>query len=137
MSSSPKSLPVKFRPGLLAYRAARAIADLKMHSNELTFSEAFKYVADHVPDGWVPPAPEDNPLLWGELDLYLRQPGYGASYLIGSVQLQQLIADRAMQLGSEFKLREFLDEFIASGWIPFSLIRWEMTGLDDQIKKLW
>jgi hypothetical protein len=30
-----------------------------------------------------------------------------------------------------------LDEFLAAGMIPLSLIRWEMTGLDDEIKKLW
>jgi len=23
------------------------------------------------------------------------------------------------------------------GTIPFSLVRWEMTGYDDEIKKLW
>jgi hypothetical protein len=116
---------------LLAFRAARSIADLKMHSNELTYAEAFKYVVDTVPDGWVPP---DSPVLWGDLDLYLRQPCYGVSYLIGSVQLQQLIAHRAAQLGDKFDLKSFLDEFTAAGWIPISLIRWEMTAFNDQVK---
>ena len=97
---------------------------------------AFKYVQDHTPDGWVPPA-GSSPTLWGDLDLYLRQPCYGVSYLIGSVQVQQLIAHRASQLGEKFELKAFLDEFIKSGWIPISLIRWEMTGLDDQVKNFW
>jgi hypothetical protein len=26
-------------------------------------------------------------------------------------------------------------EFIAAGLIPMSLIRWQMTGLDDEMKK--
>ena len=119
---------------LLAFRAARAISDLKMHSNELTYLEAFKYVVDNTPEGWVP---ADSPVLWGDLDLYLRQPCYGVSYLIGSVQLQQLIAHVSARRGDKFGLKAFLDEFIQSGWIPISLIRWEMTGLDDQVKKLW
>ncbi len=35
-----------------------------------------------------------------------------------------------------FELRAFLDEFFAKGLIPQSLIRWEMTGLDDEIIRL-
>jgi hypothetical protein len=29
-----------------------------------------------------------------------------------------------------------MDEFLAAGMIPMSLIRWEMTGFEDEIKKL-
>ena len=29
-----------------------------------------------------------------------------------------------------------MDEFLAAGIIPIALIRWEMTGLDDEIQKL-
>ena len=122
---------------LLAFRAARAIADLKMHSNEFTYMDAFNYVVKATPNGWVPADPKDSPTLWGDLDLYLRQPCYGVGYLIGSVQVQQLIADRAMQLGDKFTIKGFFDDYLAPGVIPVSLIRWEMTGLDDQIKKLW
>ena len=45
--------------------------------------------------------------------------------------------DRALQLGEEFDLKEFHDEFLASGWIPISLIRWEMTGYDDEVRDLF
>jgi hypothetical protein len=119
---------------LLAFRAARAISDLKMHANQLTYTEAFKYVVDNVPDGWVP---ADSPVLWGDLDLYLRQPCYGVSYLIGSVQVQQLFAQRAAQLGPKFDLKALLDQFTEAGWIPITLVRWEITGLDDQVKQFW
>ncbi|MHB8095592.1 MAG: DUF885 family protein [Candidatus Aminicenantales bacterium] len=121
---------------LLAFRAARAIADLKMHSNEFTYMDAFNYVCDATPNKWVPRDPKDSPTLWGDLDLYLRQPCYGVGYLIGSVQVQQLIADRAMQLGDKFNIKTFFDDYLAPGVIPISLIRWEMLGKDDQIKKL-
>jgi hypothetical protein len=30
-----------------------------------------------------------------------------------------------------------MDEFLAAGQIPISLTRWEMTGLEDETKKLW
>lgn len=31
----------------------------------------------------------------------------------------------------------FMDEFYSLGALPMSLIRWEMTGYDDEIKTLW
>ncbi len=49
----------------------------------------------------------------------------------------KLFRDRANQLGDDFVLKEFMDEFYDSGSIPMSLIRWEMTGYDDEIEKLW
>jgi len=30
-----------------------------------------------------------------------------------------------------------MDEVLNTGTIPWSLIRWEMTGLDDEINELW
>jgi hypothetical protein len=68
--------------------------------------------------------------------IYLHQPFYGASYVIGKVQIDRLMADRACQLGDEFRLKEFMDEFIGAGLIPMSLIRWQMTGLDDEMKRM-
>lgn len=119
---------------LLAYRAARAVADLRLHAREFTFREALEDVVRSTPNGWVPP---DSPVLWNDLDLTLRQPGCGVGCLIGAIQLQQLLADRATQLGAGFNIRKFMDEFLASGIIPISFIRWEMTGLDDQVRGLW
>jgi len=48
----------------------------------------------------------------------------------------KLFRDRAKQLGTGFSLKQFLDQFISTGFIPISLIRWEMTGLNDEIKLL-
>ena len=50
---------------------------------------------------------------------------------------QKLLADRSSQLGEEFDLGKFHDEFLAYGPIPISLIRWEMMGLDDEVKIFW
>jgi hypothetical protein len=75
--------------------------------------------------------------MWHDIELYLRQPTYGGGYLIGSVQLQDLIADESRRLGDAFKLRDCMDTFCAAGMIPTALIRWEMTGLDDQVRRLW
>jgi uncharacterized protein (DUF885 family) len=72
-----------------------------------------------------------------DAEIYLREPGYGISYQMGKIQIDQLLADRAMQLGDRFSLKEFHDQFLAAGMIPVSLIRWEMTGLDDEVRYFW
>ena len=38
--------------------------------------------------------------------------------------------------GKDFDLGAFHDEFAASGMIPISLTRWEMTGLDDEVRHM-
>ncbi len=48
----------------------------------------------------------------------------------------KLFRERAMQLGDDFVLRDFIDEFLAGSIIPISLSRWEMTGYDDEIRFL-
>jgi uncharacterized protein (DUF885 family) len=51
--------------------------------------------------------------------------------------MQRLLADRKRQLGEEFNLKAFHDEVMAAGRLPLSLIRWDMTGLDDEVKAFW
>lgn len=119
---------------LLAQRAARALAGLRLHSNEYTIRQAVEFASKWTPRGWM--LPESN-TVWGEQQLYLEQPTYGTSYVIGKIAIEKLLADRAEQLGDDFDLGRFVDEFHSAGRIPVSLIRWEMTGLEDEIQKLW
>ena len=119
---------------MLACRAARAMGDLKMHSNEFTLEEAVKFAVEWTPYGWLP---EEGNTVWVDEQIYLQQPGYGTSYVVCKVHIEKLIADYAQILGDKFTIKGFMDEFHAAGMIPLSLIRWEMTGLEDEIKKLW
>jgi len=111
---------------LLAFRAARAMGDLRLHSREWTLEQAVDFAVRNTPRGWVKP---DGSTIWGDIGLYLRQPGYGTSYVYGKIQFDRLLADMALQLGSKFKLRDVLDDYFSRGVIPASLLRWEMTGL--------
>lgn len=110
---------------LLAQRAARALGELYMHSNDLTMEEAVRFASSWTPRGWLP---EDGDLVWHEQHLYLRQPGYGTSYVIGKIQIEDLLGRAAARKGEAFVLQEFMDELDAAGVIPVSLISWEMTG---------
>ena len=118
---------------LLAFRAIRAIADLKLHSREWTVEDAIQYAVKTTPYGWVLP---DGATIWGDMSIYLSQPGYGTSYVVGKIQVDKLLADYSRMKGYDAGLKPFLDELFAKGLIPQSLIRWEMTGLDDEMKIL-
>ncbi len=115
---------------MVAQRAARAIAGLRVHSREYDLDMARHFASAWTPRGWMK---EDGGLNWGEQQLYLEQPGYGTSYITGKVLIEQLLAERAHRQGDEFTLKGFMDELAASGVIPVSLIRWELTGHKDEI----
>ncbi len=115
---------------LLAQRAARALGGLKMHSNQATIDQAVQFASENTPRGWLPP---DGDTVWGEQHLYLQQPGYETSYLAGKVEIEGLMAELARARGASFSLKAFWDEFLAAGVIPVSLIRWELTGKDDEV----
>jgi hypothetical protein len=116
----------------LAWRTTRAVADLKMHSNEFTMEEALQHCVDWCPRGWECKEDMDT---WYDLEISMQQPGHATIYITGKNELEKLLADRAMQQGENFNLRQFMDEFLSSGMIPISLIRWEMTGYEDEIEK--
>jgi hypothetical protein len=110
---------------LLAQRAARALGDLRMHANQMTLEEAAQFTSAHTPRGWLR---LDGRTVRGEQHLYLQQPGYGTSYVIGKIQIEELLGARRRQLGARFAMRQFMDEFDGTGLIPVSLLRWQMTG---------
>lgn len=118
---------------LLAQRAARALAALRMHAGQLTLDEAVAFTAAWTPRGWLR---EDGRTVRWEQRLYLQQPGYGTSYVLGKVEIEKLLAERARRLGDAFTLRRVLDEIAAAGLVPVSLVRWELTGDGGEIERI-
>ena len=57
--------------------------------------------------------------------------------VITSMQMERLLADRKRQLGDSFNLQAFHDRLMAAGRLPLSLVRWDMTGLDDEVRQFW
>ena len=118
---------------MLAQRAARGLGSLYAHANEMTMEEAGGVHMDYTPRGWMKTEKE---LLIFEQHLYLRQPGYGTSYVTGKYLLERTLADYARlveERGEPFELHDFFDRLNAIDSIPIALGRWEMTGLDDEI----
>jgi hypothetical protein len=110
---------------LLAQRGARAMGDLMMHANRWTLEQAAAFASANTPRGWLR---LDGTTVRGEQHLYLQQPSYGTSYLVGKMQIEQVIGVRRRQLGDQFTILRFMDELDACGLIPMSLVAWEVTG---------
>lgn len=113
------------------FRAARVPADVWLQTQQMDVEEVVNY--------WLPRVPYlDRNVARVDAEIYLRRPpGYGIGYMIGNLQMQRLLADRKRQLGDDFDLRVFHDTLMSSGRLPLSLLRWEMTGLDDEVERFW
>ncbi len=117
---------------MLIARAARGLGSLYAQSNDLTMAEAGDIHVNWIPRGWM----RRDPLLGFEQHLYLRQPGYGPSYVTGGRLMEEILMERARQLGDQFTIQRFMDEVNGVGMIPPSLIYWELTGDDRMIREL-
>lgn len=113
---------------LIAQRAARGLGSLYAHANEMTMEEAGKVHTQWTPRGWMKTEKE---LLIFEQHLYLRQPGYGTSYITGKYLLEKTLAGYAKQLeeqGESFELKKFFDQLNRIDSIPISLGQRELLG---------
>jgi hypothetical protein len=120
---------------MIAQRAARGLGSLYAHANDLTMEEAGKIHADYTPRGWMK---TEKDLLIFEQHLYMRQPGYGSSYITGKYLLEGALAEFARLKESKqqpFHVKDFFDQLNAIGSIPTSLGHWEMTGDKSQVEK--
>jgi len=116
---------------MIAQRAARGLGSLYAHANEMTSEEAGTIHSDYTPRGWMK---TEKDLLLFEQHLYLRQPGYGTSYITGKYLLENTMAEYARMKESKnevFEMRAFFDELNSVGSIPITLGRWEMTGVQS------
>ena len=128
-NDSPRSKEIVWI--MIAQRAARGLGSLYAHANEMTMQEAGAVHVKWTPRRWMNREPH---LLQFEQHLYLRQPGYGTSYITGKYMLEKILAEYAEKLekeNTEFTLKEFFKNFNEAGNIPVSLVRWEMLDKID------
>lgn len=121
---------------MIAQRAARGLGSLYAHANEMTMEEAGSIHSEYTPRGWMKTEKE---LLIFEQHLYLRQPGYGSSYITGKYLLKNAMAEFARvqeAKGEVFETKDFFDQLNAIGNIPISLGHWQMTGTDAEVRKI-
>ena len=113
---------------MLANRAARGLASLHVQANQIDLAEAGRFHAEWTPRGW---SDASSRLVGFEQLLYLRQPGYGPSYIVGKAQLDHLLAlasHRAEQEHRPFVAADAFAAILASGIVPPVLIEAEQAA---------
>jgi uncharacterized protein (DUF885 family) len=124
--NSPRSREIIYNFARL--RALRVEIDVKLALGELTIPQAADYLARAVP--------MDKKTAETDAADYVAAPGLGIAYEIGKLQIERMLAERRLQLGDKFDLRQFHDYVWSNGNLPLSLQRWELLGLDDDMKAL-
>ena len=118
-------------------RAERRLLGLPLLAGEITPDEAFRLFLEHNPPlgSALGVRPEEA---YEEMEGFITSTGIlSHQCLVGKDQIFKLLADRKLQLKDNFNLKEFHDQFMGYGQIPISLLRWEMIGLDDEVKMFW
>jgi hypothetical protein len=123
---SPRSREIIYSFARL--RTLRVEVDVKLALGEFTIAQAADYLARTVP--------MDRKTAEGEAASFASAPGLAIAYEIGKLQIEHLLAERRLQLGDKFSLREFHDYVWSNGNVPLALQRWELAGLDDDVKKV-
>ena len=121
---------------MIAQRAARGLGSLYAHANEMTMEEAGGIHSEYTPRGWMKTEKE---LLLFEQHLYLRQPGYGTSYITGKYLVENAMMDYARIMesrGEPFRMQDFFDGLNAIGNIPIALGHWELTGVKTPVREI-
>lgn len=112
-------------------RAERVHVAVKFAEGSMTPAEVEAHFMQNVP--WMEPHVAKKHEVWRK---YV-DPAQVLTYQVGKFQIYKLMMDRMKQLGDRFDLRAFGDQLLATGQIPVSLARWELTGKDDEVRALW
>ena len=123
--SNPRSKEIVYI--LIAQRAARGLGSLYAHANLMTMEEAGMIHSEYTPRGWMKTEKE---LLIFEQHLYLRQPGYGTSYITGKYLFENALAEysRINEKDPNSNLKNFFKKLIDIGNIPMTLFHWELNN---------
>ena len=102
------------------YRAARIVVDVNLQTGVFNYDDALRFMVDTFGG--------NESYYAREIKRYLGNPIQPSSYLIGKLQINDLM-DACKELwGDEFDLKSFHDELLSHGSIPLKLHRMLMLG---------
>ena len=110
--------------GGIRYRAARIVADVKLHTGQFSSKECADWMIE-VLDADTESAKDYHRRM---VRKYTLTPTVWMSYLMGKIEIERLRDDVKARDGDVFNEREFYDRLLAQGSIPPALIR-ELFGL--------
>ncbi|MFZ5981014.1 MAG: DUF885 domain-containing protein [Candidatus Zixiibacteriota bacterium] len=110
--------------GGIRFRAARIVADVKLHTGQFTYDECVNWMLDELD---IENA-SGIEFIRKEVRRYTLTPTIQMSYLMGKREIMKLKKAMMEKQGDNFSIREFNDALLAAGSIPPTLM-WEILGL--------
>jgi len=111
--------------GGIRFRAARIIADVKLHTGQFTYQECVDWMVktlDVNSDSW-------KSYIETEVRRYTLAPTIQMAYLMGKREIMRLKDSARQKYGDDFNLKDFHDALLAEGSIPPTLM-WEIMELE-------
>ncbi|GGK81264.1 DUF885 family protein [Rufibacter glacialis] len=109
------------------HRAIRLVVDVGMHTKGMTRGEAIQYMMANEAIS------EEGAI--AEIERYMAIPGQALSYKTGQLKIKELREKYEKELGDQFKLAAFHDEFLKDGTMPLRLVEKKMDDWAKQQKK--
>ena len=97
------------------FRAVRIIIDVMLQTRQYSYEDAVNFMVTTL---------KGNPIFYArEVKRYITDPGQASSYLVGKLQILDLLDDYKKAMADKFILKNFHDKLISHGSIPIKLIR--------------
>lgn len=97
------------------FRAVRIIVDVMLQTRQYSYEDAVNFMATTL---------KGNPVFYArEVKRYITDPGQASSYLVGKLQILDLLDDYKRAMADKFILKDFHDKLISHGSIPVKLVR--------------
>jgi uncharacterized protein (DUF885 family) len=110
--------------GGIRFRAMRIVADVMLHTGQLTYEECVDWACDALQIT----SESSKQFVRREIRRYTFSPTYQMSYLMGKREIMKLREAAMARDGDTFDLRAFHDALLAEGSIPPALM-WDVLGL--------
>jgi uncharacterized protein (DUF885 family) len=95
-------------------RAAALVVDTGIHAKGWSRPRAIEYLRAN--------STLDTAEIEAEVDRYIARPGEALAYKVGQIKLLELRRQAERRLGPAFDLREFHDQVLGSGALPFRVL---------------
>ena len=115
--------------GGIRFRAARIVADVKLHTGEFTYNECVDWMINTLNIN----TESGRDFIKKEVCRYTFSSAYQMSYLMGKLEIMKLRYAVMERDNDEFSLIGFHDALLAEGSIPPALM-WEVMGLEPPKK---
>ncbi|UCD06275.1 MAG: DUF885 domain-containing protein [candidate division WOR-3 bacterium] len=102
------------------YRAARIVVDVNLQTGVFGYDDALRFMVDTFGGS--------DSYYAREIKRYLGNPIQPSSYLVGKLQINDLMDECREMWGDNFDLKDFHDELLSHGSIPLKLHRMLMRG---------